>query len=174
MIFDLQPTLQSEQVILRPLSEEDLESLYEVASDPLIWEQHPDKRWQRPVFESFFRDAMASKGALIALDKKSGKIMGTSRFSLVKDIQNAVEIGWTFLAREYWGGPYNKEIKSLMMKHAFNYVEHVLFFIHENNIRSQKAVEKIGGKKITHLDGQLLPTRSNANVIYVTSAQHVK
>jgi N-acetyltransferase len=174
MIFDLQPNLQSELVLLRPLKEDDLESLYGIASDPLIWEQHPDKRWQRPVFESFFRDAIDSKGALIVIDKKSGKIIGTSRFCLVKETQNAVEIGWTFLARKYWGGPYNKEIKALMMKHAFQFVAHVLFFIHENNLRSQKAVEKIGGKKITHLENQLLPTRSNANVIYVISAKNLK
>jgi N-acetyltransferase len=174
MIFDLQPVLQSELVLLRPLKEEDLESLYEAASDPLIWEQHPDKRWQRPVFEAFFRGAMDSKGALVVVDKKSGKIIGTSRFSQVKETQHAVEIGWTFLARQYWGGPYNKDIKSLMMKHAFRYVPHVVFYIHENNMRSRKAVEKIGGKEITHLDNQPLPTRSNANVIYVVSAQPPK
>ena len=48
------------------------------------------------------------------------------------------------MAREYWGGRYNREMKQLMLAHAFNFVESVVFFVGENNIRSQKATEKIG------------------------------
>src|SRR5215467_4120076 len=97
--FDLQPTLEDEILILKPLKEEDLDDLYKVASDPLIWEQHPSKdRCQRDVFELFFKDAMASGGAFVVIDKTTGKIIGSTRFHSLKEIENAIEIGWTFLA----------------------------------------------------------------------------
>src|SRR5437867_2338673 len=106
-IFDLQPKLENELLLLRPLREEDFENLYKVASDPLIWEQHPAKdRCERDVFELFFRDAMKSSGAFVVIDKKLGQIIGSTRFHAVKETENAIEIGWTFLARKYWGGYY--------------------------------------------------------------------
>ena len=165
--FDLQPTLKNELVILRPLREEDFEDLYEVASDPLIWVQHPAKeRSQREGFGVFFKDAMASQGAFVVIDKKTNKIIGSTRFNRAKESPDAIEIGWTFLARSYWGGRYNQAIKKLQIDYAFNYVERILFYIHENNLRSQKAVEKLGGERITSIEGRVLEIRPNASVIY--------
>ena len=165
--FDLQPTLEDDILTLTPLKEEDLDDLYNVASDPLIWEQHPSKdRCQRDVFELFFKDAMASGGAFAIIDKTTGEIIGSTRFHSIKEIENAIEIGWTFLAREYWGGQFNKAMKILMIDHAFHFVDNVLFYIDENNFRSQKAVEKMGGKRITALNGVTLEKRPNASVIY--------
>src|ERR1700722_15159835 len=104
LIFDLQPTLDNDLVVLRPVREEDFESLYKVASDPLIWEQHPAKdRCQRNVFEAFFNEAIVLKAAFVVIDKITGEIIGSTRFHPVKETQNAIEIGWTFLARKYWG-----------------------------------------------------------------------
>ena len=165
--FNLQPVLENERLLLRPLKEEDFESLYKVASDPLIWEQHPAKeRSQREGFEIFFNDAMKSGSAFLVIDKSMGEVIGSTRFYPVDEFENAISIGWTFLAKKYWGGVYNGEMKRLMIEYAFNYVDNVLFHIHENNIRSQKAVEKIGGKRITSLDGKILDERPNASVIY--------
>jgi N-acetyltransferase len=165
--FDLQPTLEDEIVILRPLGEEDLEDLYLVASDPLIWEQHPSKdRCRRDVFELFFNDGIASGGAFGVIDKKTGQMIGSTRFHFVKEAENAIEIGWTFLARAFWGGHYNHAMKRLMMDYAFQFVDNILFYIDENNLRSQRAVEKIGGQRITALDGVRLEVRPNASVIY--------
>ncbi len=165
--FDLQPILENHLLILRPLKEEDFENLYQVASDPFIWEQHPDNnRYQKKVFELFFRDAINSSGAFAVIDKKTEQIIGSTRFHPVKETQNAIEIGWTFLARQYWGGYYNKSMKKLMIEYAFNFVENVLFYIGENNIRSQKAVEKIGGERIIALEGQALEIRQDSQVIY--------
>jgi RimJ/RimL family protein N-acetyltransferase len=162
-----QPSLTNDLVILRPLQPGDIDHLFDVASDPLIWEQHPSKeRSQRKGFELFFDEALASKGAFVIIDKISGKIIGSTRFSPVMGNKNAIEIGWTFLARKYWGGVYNKAIKKLMMDYAFTLVDHVLFFIHENNFRSQKAVEKIGAERIMQLDNVDLLPRPNASVIY--------
>ena len=146
MPFDLQPDLKGELLELRPLREEDFDELYAAASDPLIWEQHPDKvRYREDVFRQFFQDAMESGGALIAIDRKNGKIIGSSRFNAYDEAKSEVEIGWTFLARTHWGGDYNKEMKHLMLRHAFSFVESVIFVVGEENLRSQRAVEKIGG-----------------------------
>ena len=127
MSFDLQPTLAGDLVTLRPLKEEDRDALFAVASDPLIWEQHPQrKRYQRDVFDTFFDGALASKGAFVILDKKSGEVIGGTRYYEWKPGQS-VAIGYTFLARRCWGGGYNREIKNLMLEHAFRSVGKVLF-----------------------------------------------
>jgi len=152
--FDLRPTLKGEKLSLRPLRAEDWEGLFEIASDPLIWEQHPDSdRYTEPVFRKFFRDALESGGALIALDTATNKVIGSSRFHGYDPQKREVEIGWTFLARAYWGGAYNGEMKQLMLGHAFKYVDSVVFLVGPNNLRSQRAVEKIGGKRVANRIG---------------------
>jgi len=149
MPFDLQPTLTSELLELRPLQPDDFEQLYTVASDPLIWEQHPNSdRYQRDVFQKFFDEALASRGALIALDRKHNQVIGSSRFHGYDLERSEVEIGWTFLARSHWGGVYNGEMKRLMLSHAFKFVDNVIFVIGSTNLRSQRAVEKIGGVRV--------------------------
>jgi RimJ/RimL family protein N-acetyltransferase len=167
MNLNWQPTLENDLLILQPLKAEDFDNLFKVASDPLIWEQHPAKeRSTKSGFEPFFKEAMESKGAFIVIDKKTGEVIGSTRFYPVKESANAIEIGWTFLARQYWGGDYNNSMKKLMMDYAFRFVDNVLFYIHETNYRSQKAVEKIGGERISQLNNIPLSTRSAATVIY--------
>ncbi len=118
MPADLQPTLVGELLSLRPLRHEDFDDLFAVASDPLIWEQHPDSdRYTPEVFREFFRIAMESKGALIAIDSTTGKVIGSSRYHGYDAVGLEVEIGWTFLARSHWGGVYNGEMKKLMIEH---------------------------------------------------------
>jgi N-acetyltransferase len=144
--FELQPHLFGELVEVRPLKAEDWESLFAVASDPLIWEQHPARdRYQEEVFREFFREALESAGALVVIDRTTQKIIGSSRYFGFEPGRKEIEIGWTFLARSHWGGKYNGELKCLMLNHAFRFVESVVFLIGPTNFRSQKAVEKIGG-----------------------------
>jgi len=120
-----------------------------VASDPLIWEQHPaNNRHEKNVFEKFFEDAINSGGALVAIDLGNNKIIGSSRYHGYNQDKGEVEIGWTFLARSYWGGTYNHEMKRLMLEHAFKFVNSVIFVVGVQNIRSQRAVLKIGGKQV--------------------------
>src|SRR5216117_2419215 len=148
MSFDLQPHLKGELVELRPLAPDDWGGLFAVASDPLIWEQHPESdRYKEVVFKVFFREALESGGAFVVIDKNTQQIIGSTRFYGYDPEKSEIEIGWTFLARKYWGGLYNREMKRLMLTHAFKFVEKVVFFIGENNIRSQKATEKIGAVK---------------------------
>lgn len=146
MPFRLQPLLKGELLELRPLRPSDFDELFAVASDPLIWEQHPARdRWEERVFRKFFQDALDSRGALIASDASGGRIIGSSRFHGYDEEKSEIEIGWTFLARSHWGGRYNGEMKRLMLDHAFQFVERVIFLIGTTNFRSQRAVEKIGG-----------------------------
>jgi RimJ/RimL family protein N-acetyltransferase len=149
MPFDLQPVLTGDLLKLRPLYPEDFDALFAVAADPLIWEQHPAKdRYQEEVFRAFFRGALESGGALIVIDKIDGRIIGSSRFYAYDEKRREVEIGWTFLARSHWGGRYNGEIKRLMLQHAFEFVDRVLFLVGLHNRRSQRALEKIGGVRV--------------------------
>lgn len=147
-MLDRQPVLEGELVSLRPLRAEDWDALFAVASDPLVWAQHPaHDRWQEPVFRAFFDDALAKKGALAVIDKASGAIIGSSRFQGLEEAEGgSVEIGWTFLARSHWGGRYNHEMKRLMLAHALASVAEVRFVIGETNTRSRTAVERIGAK----------------------------
>jgi RimJ/RimL family protein N-acetyltransferase len=145
MPFDLQPILKGELLNLKPLRAEDFQALYAVASDPLIWEQHPARdRYREEVFRQFFREAMESGGALVAIDAANERVIGSSRFDGYDEEKSEIEIGWTFLARPYWGGCYNAEMKRLMLDHAFRFVESVIFLIGPQNLRSRRAVEKIG------------------------------
>ncbi len=148
MSFDLQPFLSGELVRLRPLRSEDWDELYAIASDPLIWEQHPaNDRYNEEVFRGFFREALDSGGALVIMDAASGRVIGSSRFHGYDQSKSEVEIGWTFLARSHWGGIYNKELKQLMLEHAFRFVRSIIFLIGPQNLRSQRAVEKIGATR---------------------------
>jgi N-acetyltransferase len=146
MSFELQPFLRGEILELRPLRVDDYHVLYAVASDPFIWEQHPAQdRYKEDVFTAFFRGALESGGALIVVDLHDGRVIGSSRFLGYDEEKSEVEIGWTFLARSHWGGRFNGEMKQLMLRHAFRFVNSVIFLVDPQNFRSQKAVEKIGG-----------------------------
>jgi RimJ/RimL family protein N-acetyltransferase len=146
MSFDLQPILEGGLLRLRPLRPEDFHDLYAVASDPLIWEQHPvTDRYKEEVFKGLFRESLESGGALIATDSKDGQVIGSSRFHGYDEEKSEIEIGWTFLARSHWGGVYNKEMKQLMLWHAFKFVNRVVFLVGPRNLRSQRTLEKIGG-----------------------------
>lgn len=156
--FELQPRLVGELIEVRPLAPDDWDNLFAVASDPLIWEQHPARdRYREDVFREFFREALETGSAFVVIDRKTGKIIGSSRYFRFDrqgfdGRESVVEIGWTFLARAYWGGNYNGELKRLMLRHGFRFVERVVFVIGVTNFRSQKAVEKIGGVRVGRRD----------------------
>lgn len=143
--FNLQPLLIGDSLKLVPLKPEDFETLYSVAADPLIWELHPQPtRFQRSVFESFFQGAILSGGAFAVIDKSTNEVIGSSRYYDHKPCESQITIGYTFLSRSHWGGKYNREMKNLMLKHAFQFVDRVIFEIGEMNLRSRRAIEKIG------------------------------
>ncbi|MFI5119390.1 MAG: GNAT family N-acetyltransferase [Thermoanaerobaculia bacterium] len=167
MSFDLQPILEGELLRLRPLRPEDFHVLFAVASDPLIWEQHPNSdRYKEEVFKGFFREALESGGALIAIDAKDGQVIGSSRFHGYDSEKSEIEIGWTFLARSHWGGVSNGEMKRLMLRHAFRFVKSVIFLVGPQNVRSQRAMEKIGGVRA----GSRLDSNGRESLVYRIAA----
>ncbi len=147
MPFDYQPTLTGDLIALRPLRAGDFNALYGVARDPLIWEQHPvPNRYERDEFRKFFDESLTSGGALVAIDRATNQIAGSSRYHGYDAARNEIEIGWSFLARSHWGGTYNGEMKRLMLEHAFRFVNIVVLLISPDNFRSQRAAEKIGAR----------------------------
>lgn len=168
MTFSIQPThLQNQFVKLVPLQESDFEELYSVANDELLWEQHPNKlRYQKPVFQNFFEGAIQSKGAFFIREASTNEPIGSSRFYDYNPETNSILIGYTFIARKFWGKGYNKALKELMMDYAFQYVDTIYFHIGAFNIRSQKALEKIGGEKIDEFEVEYFGEESKLNYIY--------
>jgi RimJ/RimL family protein N-acetyltransferase len=126
--FDLQPILENSLVILKPLKESDFEQLYNVASDPEIWSNTLQRKESKRCFSKFFKDAIDAKTALLVIERKTQKVIGTSRYNLSGESPKAIEIGWTFLAKKYWGGEYNKSIKDLMIDMLLNILT-LSFFI---------------------------------------------
>lgn len=165
MTFELQPTLTSDLIRLRPLVAADFEALFAVASDPLIWEQHPTReRYQREVFTTYFEGGIASGGALLALDAMDGSVVGCSRF--YDHDGGSVAIGYTFLARRCWGGRHNPAMKRMMLDHAFRFVERVVFHVGKSNVRSRTAVERLGASLKGELVVAYYGEQNNVNVVY--------
>lgn len=160
-----QPVLQGERLLLRPLVPDDWDALFAVASDPQVWAIHPQHdRWQEPVFRRFFADALARGGALAVIDQASGAIIGSSQYK--PEANSTVEIGWTFLAPSHWGGAYNREMKRLMLAHALQFVDRVEFRVGECNLRSQRAMAKIGGRLTERFDMVETPSGPMRHVIF--------
>lgn len=169
MKFDKQPKhLKNNLIELFPLENAHFEMLFEVASDPLIWEQHPNpNRFKKEVFKTFFEGAMQSEGAFLIVDAETKQVVGSSRFYDFDENNNSILIGYTFIARNYWGKGYNKSLKSLMMNHAFETVEKVYFHIGSQNYRSQMAIEKIGAQKIKEQLVEYFGETPKLNYIYL-------
>jgi RimJ/RimL family protein N-acetyltransferase len=165
--MDLQPTLTGELVILRPTVPDDWAGMYAAASDPLIWELHPARdRWQEPVFRRYLDDALASGGGLTILDRRTGEIIGASRYYGHKPEADEIEIGWTFLTRAYWGGTANREVKRLMLDHIHRYVGCAVFLVGEGNFRSQGAMAKIGGLRRPEMLSREYTTGVHRQIVY--------
>lgn len=167
MNFDIQSPLETEKVALFPLFETDFNDLYEVAADPEIWEQHPNKdRWKKEVFKTFFDGAIKSKGAFKIIDKLSGKILGSTRFYDYNDQENSILIGYTFYSTQCWGKGVNSSVKTIMLDYIFQFVSRVYFHIGADNIRSQIAISRLGAKKITEQEVVYFGEQPKLNYVY--------
>ena len=165
--FDLQPTLIGERILIRPVEATDWEDMFTAAADPKLWEQHPESdRYTEAVFRGYFNGALESRSGFAFVERASGKIIGSSRYHGLDTDKSEIEIGWTFLTREFWGGSHNLEIKRLMLGHAFQFVDTVIFRVGENNIRSRRAMEKIGG---ILREGKSARRSDDLNVVYEIS-----
>jgi N-acetyltransferase len=173
MIFNTQPILENEKVILYPLEEKDFEALYAVASDPEIWRQHPNQdRWKREVFQVFFDGAMQSKGAFKVVDKATGNIIGSTRVYNYDEQDNSIFIGYTFYATSCWGRGINQSVKAIMLDYVFQFVSKVYFHIGANNIRSQIAIGRIGAEKIAEEEVTYFGEAPRLNFVYEISKKN--
>lgn len=164
--FDFRPRLEGPRILLRPLVEADWNALFAAAADPRIWEQHPEPlRWTEPVFRRFFNGALASGAAIVFVEQASGRVIGSSRYHGHDPERSEVEIGWTFLVRDRWGGEWNREVKQLMLDHAFRYVDRVVFWVGQDNLRSRRAMEKLGARLRPGVH-ERPPGSGSPNVIY--------
>lgn len=167
MNFSVQPVLENEEFQLIPLQQGDFESLYEVASDPKVWEQHPNKdRYKREVFENFFTGAMESKGAFKIMEKATGDVLGSSRYYDFDEKDNHIFIGYTFYGTKSWGKGINPQVKKLMLDYIFQFVDKVHFHIGKENFRSQTALERLGGQKIAEEEVAYFAEPSRTNFVY--------
>jgi RimJ/RimL family protein N-acetyltransferase len=166
--MNLQPTnLVSEFVELVPLKQADFEELYAVASDPLIWEQHPNPdRYKKEVFEVYFKGAIASGGAFLIKDPSTNDILGCTRFYDFIKTEKSVLIGYTFFSRSCWGKGINHVVKNLMLNYAFQFVDKVIFHVGANNIRSQKAMEKLGAVNLGLEEVAYYGEATRTNIVY--------
>ena len=165
--MNVQATLENENVKLVPLNPNDLEELFSVASDPKIWEQHPNKdRYQREVFEKFFQGAIESKGEFKIMDKSSNEVAGSTRFYDYNPKENSIFIGYTFYATKFWGSKLNPQVKKLMLDYIFQFVDKVNFHVGKDNIRSQKAMEKLGAKKVDEVNVAYFGEPEKLNVVF--------
>ena len=165
--MNVQATLENENVKLVPLNPNDFEELFSVASDPKIWEQHPNKdRYQREVFEKFFQGAIESKGEFKIMDKSSNEVAGSTRFYDYNPKENSIFIGYTFYATKFWGSKLNPQVKKLMLDYIFQFVDKVNFHVGKDNIRSQKAMEKLGAKKVDEVNVAYFGEPEKLNVVF--------
>lgn len=165
--MNIQPILENENFKLIPLQENDFEKLYRVASDPKVWEQHPNKdRYKRDVFENFFQGAMKSKGAFLILDKISNEVLGSTRFYDFNEKENNILIGYTFYGTNSWGKNVNPQVKKLMLDYIFQFVESVIFHVGKDNIRSKRAIQRLGAIQIGEEEIAYFGELSKTNVIF--------
>lgn len=167
MVPPFQQPLENHLIQLQPLKESDFENLYHVASDPLIWEQHPNPdRFKKDVFENYFKGAIASQGAYLIIDAQTKDIIGSSRFYDFSPTLKEVKIGYTFFARNVWGQYHNKATKLLMLDHALLFVDKVIFHVGNQNMRSRKAMEKLGAITIREIEVAYFGEAVKTNIEY--------
>ena len=176
MNFSIQPVLENEEYQLIPLRQGDFDLLYKVASDPKVWEQHPNKdRYKREVFENFFKGAMKSQGAFKIVEKSTGDILGSTRFYDFDESKNSIFIGYTFYGTNSWGKGINPQIKKVMLDYVFQFVDKVHFHIGKENFRSQIALGRLGGQKIAEEEVAYFGEPTRTNFVYeITRENHFK
>lgn len=165
--MDIQALLENDRVILYPLRESDFDALYAAASDPAIWEQHPNKdRWKKDVFATFFEGAIKSKGAFKIVDKSTRQVLGSTRYYDYNEAENSILIGYTFYSRDCWGKGINLSVKKRMLDYAFQFVSKVYFHIGASNTRSQIAIGRLGAVKVSEEEITYFGEAPKWNFIY--------
>lgn len=150
MSFDLRPvTLEGAHVRLEPLAEHHAAGLFAVGRQADDWAYMPRSCFASEVdCRGWVREALAMDDqlAFAIVDSISGRPVGSSRYLNIRPQHRGLEIGWTWLGREWQRTPVNTEAKLLLLGHAFEALGaiRVEFKTDERNARSQAALERIG------------------------------
>ncbi len=158
--------LKGETVDLIPVEMEHFDALFEAASDKELWKYIPSDCSVRETFNKSYSAAIQDREngtnyPFIIYNKQTGKIIGSTRLMDIVSNDKKLEIGFTWLVKEYWGTGINFECKLLLLTFSFNILKarRVQIKTDENNFRSRKAIEKIGG----HFEGVLRKDRIREN-----------
>jgi len=146
-------TLDGQLVQLITLNKDHFSELESLATDKRIWQYYvydgSDGNRLRAVLNAALADML--KGVqlpFVVFLKSEKRLIGSTRFMDIQPLHRKLEIGSTWLHPDYWGSEANLECKLLLLTYCFEKAEalRVQFKTDENNIRSRKAIEKIGGK----------------------------
>ncbi|MEK6154263.1 GNAT family protein [Flavobacteriaceae bacterium 3-367] len=160
-------TLENEAVRLSPLELDNFHELYPIASQPKLVQYSPSDIETPEALKNYVTVALEQREMktsipFIIYDKGKGRHAGCTRYMNIDWHNKVLEIGATWIGREFQGSGLNAQMKFLMLNHAFDEMgfEKVEFRVDERNLRSRKAVEKLGGvlegifrKNVYLLDG---------------------
>lgn len=171
----INPTiLEGYFVTLQKLSFEHLEALAQVAQNPIIWRNLPIEGWQRPIFNKWITKSLQEQEngnalVFVIMEAATNRIIGTTRFQDICHEHRKTDIGWTWFAPEAWGLGFNLEAKNMMLTHAFENwnVLKVGFKVDERNLRSQRALEKIGASREGFIRKHLIRPDSSSRNSYL-------
>jgi len=144
-------SLSDEKVLLAPLTESLIEQMLPLSGDRDIWRWYTAdlsepadlKAWMTNRLRETERGEKMSYAVVI---KSTNEVIGSSSFGHIEWKEKCIEIGWTWLGKKYLGTGLNKHMKFLMLSHAFERmeIERLELRTDEVNVRSRKAIEKIG------------------------------
>ena len=145
--------LEGENIQLLPLQTSHFEALFEAASNPEIWELTSVNYSDPAIFNHSNTTALKDKEKgtvypFVIVDKHTDTIIGTTRFLEISAADKKLEIGVTWIKKEFWGSTVNMECKYLLLQYCFEHLQlhRVQFRAKADNLRSRKAIEKIGGQ----------------------------
>jgi RimJ/RimL family protein N-acetyltransferase len=145
--------LTGETVELVPLEKEHFEELYLAASDKKLWELIPTDCSNRQTFDNAYNFALTEREKgnqypFVIFHKNTKEIIGSTRFFEIYPLDKKLEIGWTWVITKYWGTEINFECKLLLLSFCFDTLKtrRVQIKTDSTNLRSRKAIEKIGGQ----------------------------
>jgi RimJ/RimL family protein N-acetyltransferase len=172
MPFPFPNQLHNNLVIAVHLQPTDFDALYTAASDPKIWEQHPNKnRYLLPDFTNYFEGAITEGTAYLIKDASTNEVIGSTRYYGYDEAASCITIGYTFFITKCWGKSFNKSIKQLMLDYAFQFVNTVNFTVGAVNKRSQIAVERLGAQKVKELETAYYGEQPKLDFIYALSKE---
>jgi RimJ/RimL family protein N-acetyltransferase len=147
-------TLEGRHVRLEPLRREHLAGLAEVGLDPELWRWIPTAVRTREEMAAYIDTAIQEQergGSLpfALLEKTSGRAIGSTRYGNIERTHHRVEIGWTWVARDWQRTAVNTEAKYLLLKHAFESLGCMRVELKTDSLneRSRAAILHIGARE---------------------------